>query len=52
MPPLPPSLTPAVYAIACLAVLLCPIVPIGVIWLRDTIAKSRFGKGPDVNLFN
>ena len=52
MDQLPVSLTPAVYAIAFLAALLCPIVPIGAIWLRDTIAKSRFGKGPDVNLLN
>ncbi|MBI2310366.1 hypothetical protein HYU90_00875 [Candidatus Collierbacteria bacterium] len=49
---LPVSLTPAVYAIACIAAVLCPITPIVVIWMRDTIAKSRFGKGPDVNLLN
>ncbi len=47
---LPVSLTWAVYAVPlCLVPLLAPIIPIGVIWMRNAIARSRYGKGPDIN---
>lgn len=49
---LPISLALVDYDIVCLASILAVIFVCGAIWMRNTIAKSHIGKGPDINTFD